>query len=74
LHASDLDIPALLLEGVMDDPRAGHRLDHRADWLAVDFLDAASERSKRVDVRRNGELVQMLSLIREQANVELLAT
>src|SRR6516164_5144644 len=74
LGVSDLDRPALLLEGVVDDPRASHRLDHGADRLAVDLLDAASEPSKRVDVGRYGELVQMLSLIGEQTHVELLAT
>ena len=58
----------------MDDPSAGHRLDHRAERLAVDFLDAASEPSERVDVGRDGELVQMLSLVGEQANVKLLST
>ena len=40
----------------------------------MDFLDAASEPSKRVDIGRYDELVQMLSLIGEQANVKLLAT
>ena len=74
LGVGDLDRPALLLEGVVDDPRAGHRLDHRADRLTVHFLDAASEPSKRVDVGRYGELVQMLALIGEQANVKLLST
>ena len=74
LRVGDLDRPALLLEGVVDDPCAGHRLDHRADRLAMDFLDAASEPSQRVDVGRYGKLVQMLSLIGEQANVKLLAT
>ena len=63
-----------LLEGVVDDPGAGHRLDHRADRLAVDLLDSASERSQRVDVGRDGELVEVLSLIGEQADVELAST
>ena len=74
LGVGDLDIPALLLEGVVDDPRAGHRLDHRAHRLAVHLLDAASEPSKRVDVGRYGKLIQVLSLIGEQANVKLLST
>jgi len=74
LGVGDLDRPALLLEGVVDDPCAGHRLDHRADRLAMDLLDAASEPSKRVDIGRYGELVQMLSPIGEQANIKLLST
>jgi len=40
----------------------------------MDFLDPASEHSKRVDVGRNGELVKMLSPTGEQANVKLLST
>jgi hypothetical protein len=40
----DLDRPAGPLEGVVDDPGAGHRLDHGADRLAVDPLDPAGER------------------------------
>jgi hypothetical protein len=40
----------------------------------VDFLDAASKPSKRVDIRRYDELVQMLSSFGEQADVKLLAT
>jgi hypothetical protein len=40
----------------------------------MDFLDATREPSQRVDVGRYGELVQMLSLIGEQANVKLLST
>jgi hypothetical protein len=40
----------------------------------MDFLDAASEPPQRVNVRRYGELVQVLSSIGEQANVKLLST
>jgi hypothetical protein len=40
----------------------------------MDLLDAPGEPSQRVDVWGYGELVQMLSLIGEQADVELLAT
>jgi hypothetical protein len=58
----------------VDDPGAGHRLDDGADGLCVNLFDAPSERSQRVDVGRDGELVQALPLIGEQADVELLAT
>ncbi|MGH2966886.1 MAG: hypothetical protein ACRDMH_16105 [Solirubrobacterales bacterium] len=37
-------------------------------------LDAAGERSQRVDVGRDRELVQVVSFIGEQADIELLAT
>ena len=62
------------LERVVDDPGAGHRLDHRADRLGVDLFDPSGERLQRVDVRRDGELVQVLSLIGEQADIELATT
>jgi hypothetical protein len=74
LGVGDLDVPALLLEGVVDDPGSGHRLDDGADRLAVDLLDSAGERSQRVDVGRDGELVQVLSITGEQADVELSST
>jgi hypothetical protein len=74
LRAGDLDHPALLLERVVDEAGAGHRLDHRADRLSVDLRDPAGEPSQRVDVGRDGELVEMRSLLGEQADVELLAT
>jgi hypothetical protein len=41
----------------VDDPGAGHRLDHRQDRLAVDFLYAASELPQRVGVGGDGELI-----------------
>jgi hypothetical protein len=50
LGVGDLDVPAFSFEGVVDDPGAGHRLDHRADRLAVDLLDSSGESSQRVDV------------------------
>ena len=55
----------------MDDPGAGHRLDHRADGLCVDLLDPAGEGPQRVGVGRDGELVEVLALVAEQADVEL---
>ena len=52
----------------MDQTRAGHRLDHCADGLAMDLLDSASEGLQRVDVGRNGELVEVLSVVAQQAD------
>ncbi|MGE5747079.1 MAG: hypothetical protein ACM33U_07455 [Solirubrobacterales bacterium] len=49
--------PAFLLERVVDEAGAGHRLDHRADGLTVDLLDAAGEPAQRVGVGWRGELV-----------------
>jgi hypothetical protein len=57
----------------VDESGAGHRLDHCADRLAVDLLYPAGECLQRVDVGRDGELVEVLSLIGEQANVNFAA-
>jgi hypothetical protein len=63
-----------LLKGVVDDPGAGHRLDDGADRLAVDLVDAAGEPSQRVDVGWNAELVKVLSVLGEQADINFLST
>jgi hypothetical protein len=62
----------VLLERVVDEPHAGHRLDDGRDGLGVDLVDAPSQPSQGVDVGRDGELIEMLSPIGEQADVELL--
>jgi hypothetical protein len=59
-----------LLERVVDEPGAGHRLDDRSDVLAVNPVDSPRKGSERVDVRRDGELVDVLPLLGEQADVE----
>jgi hypothetical protein len=40
----------------------------------VDLVDPARQSPQRVDVGRDGELVEMLALLGEQADIELLAT
>jgi hypothetical protein len=69
----DLDRPAQLLERVVDEAGAGHRLDRRADGLGVRLLDPTRQRSQGVAVGRDGELVEVLSLIAEKTDVDLLA-
>jgi len=54
----------------VDEPGAGHRLDHGADRLSVDLVDPLGERSQALDVRRDDELVEVLALLSEQADVE----
>jgi hypothetical protein len=66
--------PALLLEGVVDEPGAGHRLDDGAYELSVNLVDSPRERWQRIDVGWDGELVDVLSLAAEQADVELAPT
>jgi hypothetical protein len=60
-----------MLERVVDKASAGHRLDHRADRLAIALLDPHRKAPQRTTVRRRGELVQLLSLLAEQANIDL---
>jgi hypothetical protein len=69
LGVGDIDIPAAGLERVVDEPGAGHRLDDGADGLSVDLVDATGQGSQRVDVRCDGELVEVVALVGEQADV-----
>jgi hypothetical protein len=57
LGVGDLDLPALLLERVVDQAGAGHRLDEGADGLSVDLLDPPGEPSQRVGVGWRCQLV-----------------
>jgi hypothetical protein len=71
LRVCDLDVPAFLLERVVDEPRAGHRLDHRPHRLPVDLVDAPGQSPQRIGVRRRGELVQVLAVLVEKTDVDL---
>jgi hypothetical protein len=57
-----------------DEAGAGHRLDHRADGLAVDPFDPARESSQRLTIWWRDELVEVFSLVGEQTDVELAST
>jgi hypothetical protein len=74
LGVGDLDVPALLLERVVDEPSAGHRLDDGADRLCVYLVDSSRERSQRVDVRRDGELVEVFPVAGQKTDVDLAST
>jgi hypothetical protein len=50
LRVCDLDLPALLLERVVDEASPGHRLDHRVNRLAV-AGDLADEAAQAIGVR-----------------------
>jgi predicted RecA/RadA family phage recombinase len=65
---------ARLLERVVHEASTSHRLDRRADRLAIALLDPPGQGSQRVAVRRRGELVQLLSRLGEQADVDLPST
>ena len=66
LGIGDQNIPTLLLEDVVAEAGAGHRLDHRPDRLAV-LGDPAGECSQAAEIRRRGELSHQLALVGEQA-------
>ena len=74
LRVGDLDVPALPLERVVDEPGSGHGLDDGTDRLTVDLVDPSCQPTQRVDVGRNRELVEVLSSVGEQADVELAPT
>ena len=58
----------------MDDAGAGHRLDHGADGLVVNLIDPMCEGPWRGDVGWDGELVEVLALAGEQADVNFPST
>jgi hypothetical protein len=49
-------------------------IDSTTVQAGSDLVDPSRERSQRVDVGRDGELVEVLSLAGEQAAVNLLST
>ena len=57
----------------MDEARPGHRLNHGANRLLV-AVDLADEAAQAVGVRWSRQLVELLALGREQANIESPAT
>jgi hypothetical protein len=73
LGVGDLDRPARPLERVVDEASTGHRLDHRANRLAIALLDPPRQAPQRVRVRRHRQLSQPLPLPGEQADVDLLS-
>jgi hypothetical protein len=74
LRVCDLDVSAFLLERVMDETGTGHRLDHGADRLCVYLVDSSRKRSQRVEVRGDGELIEVLSLIVQKTDLDLAST
>jgi hypothetical protein len=63
LRVGDQHLPAELLERVVHEPRPGHRLDHRAHRQPM-AGNAAREAVQAVGVRRGGELLEHLALLR----------
>jgi len=58
----------------VDEPGACHRLDDGADGLSMDLVDATGQGPQRVDVRWDGELVEMSTFVGEQADIEFAST
>ena len=72
-RVGDQHVPAQLLQRVMHEPGAGHRLDHAADRLA-ETHDRAIQRAQPVRVSRHRQLAAQLPLVAQQAHIDLPAT
>jgi hypothetical protein len=73
LRVGDLDLPARQLEPVVHESRAVHRLDRRADRLAM-TLESSRQAEQTICVWRRRADVDRRALIVEQMEVETLAT
>jgi hypothetical protein len=73
LRVGDQNLPAKLLQSVVNEAGAGHRLDNRAHRRAMP-PDVAHETAQTVGVRRRGELLDQLAVLGEQADVKAFAT
>jgi len=62
-----------MLQRVVNETGAGHRLDHPAHGHAV-LCDVAHKTTQTVGVRRRGELLDQLAVLREQADIKTFAT
>jgi hypothetical protein len=71
LRVGGLDVPAFLLERVVNQAGTGHRLDHGANRLPIDLVDPPHEHPQRIRVGRRGELLDAFSSPGEQTDVEL---
>jgi hypothetical protein len=72
LRVRDLDLPAGELEPVVHETRTVHRLDRRADRLAMP-LESSRQTTKTVGVGRCGTNFDGRSLTVKQMEVEMLA-
>jgi len=61
------------LERVVDETRAGHRLNHSAHRLAV-LQDPPRKPANTIVVARPSELLDQLAALEQQANIEPVAT
>ena len=73
LRFRDLDLPALKLKSIVHEPRAVHRLDRRADRLAMP-IESSRQAEQAVSIRRRGTNLDRRTLTVQQVKVEALAT
>jgi hypothetical protein len=69
----DQHLPPVLDEFVMHEPGAVHRLDHAAYRLVIDG-DSASEPVHAVAIGRRREMIDQLTLIGDQTDIDPSAT
>jgi hypothetical protein len=72
LGIGDLDVPAEKLELVVDEAGPVHRLDRRADRLAV-AIHPGHERPQRVGIGADGGHLDRSTVLIEQVHIEPLA-
>jgi hypothetical protein len=72
LRVGDLHLPAVKLEPVVDEARPVHRLDRRADRLAM-TIESRGQRTQAIDIRRCRANLERLTVAVEQVEVETLA-
>jgi hypothetical protein len=71
--SGDQDLPTKLLERVVNEAGAGHRLDHRAHGHVM-ALHVAHKTAQTVSIGRCRELLDQLAVLREQADIQAFAT
>jgi hypothetical protein len=74
LRVSDQDVPALRLERVVDEPCAVYRLHNRPHPPVMLRREAIGQTAQTIRVERRGQLTDELALIRDQTDVNALAT
>jgi hypothetical protein len=73
LSVGDQHIPTKLLQRVVNEACAGHRLDDAAHRLAA-LQHPARQSTNAVGIAGRGELRDQLTLLREQTNIDTVAT
>jgi hypothetical protein len=69
LGVGDQHLPAVLLERVVHEPRAVHRLDY-ATHVAPERPHPPHQAAEAISVRRRRDVIDQLTVLGEQADIE----